>query len=190
VLTIGEKGYAFVAAREACVLTMYPDSHNPAIGFGQNDPNLKPGDVITLDRAIALFLKEGQRIAAALEKLFAGFYLTQQQIDALFSTVYNIGLGSLVRANSGLVEAVKSYARHPTSHALRDAAGRLIVDARPENVEPPFNLSRRCREALVFVSGDYGDLSTLQLWPAGKSPKNNPPDPPTLVPMPTFLKGA
>jgi len=184
---VSEKGYAFVAAREACVLTMYPDSHNPAIGFGQNDPTLKPGDVITLDEAIALFLKEGQRIAAALEKIFAGYDLKQNHVDCLFSVAYNIGTGALAR-NAPLVDAVKAFATHPTNRLMRDAAGYQIVRANYSDQTGPFNLSRRCREALVFVSGDYGDLSAMQLWPAGKSPKNTPPDPPTVVPMPTFLK--
>lgn len=184
----GEKGYAFVAAREACVLTMYPDSHHPAIGFGRNDPSLKPGDTSTLEAEIAWLVTEGERIGAGLAKLFAGYDLKQNAVDALFSTAYNIGLGSLTRANVNLVVAIKAHAANPTRQT-RDAAGWWILQAHPEHVEPPFNLSRRCREALVFLSDDYGDLSTMQLWPAGKSPKNMPPDPPVLVPMPAFLKG-
>lgn len=189
-LPVSEKGYAFVATREACVLTMYPDSHNPAIGFGQNDPNLKPGDVITLDAAIALFVKEGRRIQGALAKLFDGYDLPQRAVDCLFSTTYNIGLGSLTRANSQLVDAVRAFARHPGNRPMRDLAGYQIVQAHPEGAEPPFNLSRRCREAVLFLTGDYGDLSIMQLWPAGKSPRHLPPDPPTVVPMPTFLRVA
>lgn len=188
VLSISEKGYAFVAAREACSLTAYADTRMLAVGFGQNDPNLKPGDVITLDQAIALFLKEGQRIALSLTKIFAGYDLKQNVVDACFSTAYNIGLGSFAR-NEPLVSAVKAYAVHPADRLRRDAAGYQIINANYTLDMGPFNLSRRCREALVFVSGDYGDLSTLKLWPAGKSPKNNPPDLPTLVPMPTFLQG-
>jgi GH24 family phage-related lysozyme (muramidase) len=183
-----EKGYASVAAREACVLTTYPDSHSPAIGFGRNNPSLKPGDTSTLEVEIAWLVKEGERIGAGLAKVFDGFELAQTTIDCLFSTVYNIGSGSLIRGNTELVTAIKAHAVKPAKQE-RETAGHWIVQAHPLGVEPPFNLARRCREALVFLAGDYGDLSTMKLWPAGTSPKNTPPDPPQIVPMPTFLKG-
>ncbi len=185
-LTISEKGYAFVACREACVLTAYPDSRMLAVGFGQNDPSLKEGDTITMDEAIALFLKEGQRIAAFLEKTFGP--LQQQQADALWSLTYNVGTGT-IRDNAPLVAVVKAYVASPKDGRLRDAVGYQILQTHPKDKPVPFNLSRRCREALVFVSGDYGDLRTMMLWPAGKSPKHTPPDPAQVVPMPTFLKG-
>jgi hypothetical protein len=107
------------------------------------------------------------------------FFSINNMSIAFGRLVYNIGFGALGR-DTELVNAVKAFRTDPRNRELRDAAGFEIVR--------PFNLSRRCREALVFVSGDYGDLSTLQLWEAGKSPKNTPPDPPTVVPMPTFLK--
>lgn len=184
-LRISEKGYAFVAAREACVLTAYPDSRMLAAGFGQNDPTLKVGDTITLDQAIALFLKEGQRIETFLQKTFSP-NLEQQHVDALFSATYNVGTGTM-RDNADLLIAVAAFRAGPADKRLRDLAGLEIIKVHPKDKPVPFNLSRRCREVLVFVSGDYGDLSTMQLWPAGKSPKNTPPDPPTIVPMPRFL---
>lgn len=185
-LAVSERGYAFVACREACVLTVYPDTHNPASGFGMNDLTKVVGQTVTMDEAILAFVQEGKRIAAALDRVFAGFDLKQQHVDACFSLAYNIGAGALSR-NTGLVGAIKSFCTHPTSRQLRDAAGYQFVRANYSDDAGPFNLSRRCREAILFVSGDYGDLSTLQLWPAGKSPKATPPDPPTLIPMPRFL---
>jgi GH24 family phage-related lysozyme (muramidase) len=177
---VSEKGLAFVACREACSLTAYADTHMLAVGFGQNDPSLKPGDTIALEHAIDLFVNKAKADAIQLTRIFDGVLLDQQHVDSLWSLGYNIGFGALGR-DTELVNAVKAFRTDPRNRELRDAAGFEIVR--------PFNLSRRCREALVFVSGDYGDLSTLQLWEAGKSPKNTPPDPPTVVPMPTFLKG-
>lgn len=187
-LPISEKGYAQVAAREACVLSAYPDTHMLAVGFGQNDPALKPGDTITLDQAIALFLKEGQRIQVFMEKTFAFVDLQQQHVDALFSVIYNVGTGT-VRDSVDLIKAIAASRSAPSDKQLRDAAALEIIKAHPKNKPVPFNLSRRMREASIFASGDYGDLSKLMLWEAGKSPKNTPPDLPSIVPMPTFLKG-
>lgn len=186
-LPISEKGYARCAAFEACVLTMYPDSKSPAIGFGQNDPNLKPGDTITMDEAIALFLKEGQRIQRFLEKTFGGVDLLQWHVDALFSLAYNVGTGT-IRDSFDLLMAIAAFRAAPTDKSLRDLAAMEIIKTHPKDKPMPFNLARRCREALVFVAGDYGDVSKLMLWEAGKSPKNTPADPPIIVPMPTFLK--
>lgn len=183
---ISERCYAFVACREACSLTVYSDTHNPASGFGMNDPNKVVGQTITMDEAISSFVQEGKRIAAALDKTFAGVALQQNHVDALFSLSFNIGTGALAR-NAELVGAVKAFGPFQHDRSLRDWAGYQIVRANFSNTTGPFNLSRRCREAILFVQGDYGDLSTLQLWPAGKSPKNTPPDPPTLIPMPRFL---
>lgn len=186
-LSVSEKGYAFVACREACVLTMYPDSHNPAIGFGQNDPSLKPGDTITLDRAVALFVQEGQRIAAALPKFFPGLFV-EQHVNALFSLVYNVGLGT-IRDDDALRDAVAAFlVRGGTG--LLDAVGERILLCHPKDKPVPFNESRRRLEIQLFETGDYGDISKMMLWTAGKSPRNTPPDHPIIVPMPTFLKVA
>jgi GH24 family phage-related lysozyme (muramidase) len=182
-----EKGLAFVATREAIVLTAYPDSHMLAVGMGQNDPALKPGDTITLEQAIALYLHEMERISRFLEMLFSSVTLLPQHWDALGSATYNCGTGTM-RNNTALIGAVIDYRDNPDDRHKRDLAAFELVQMHPADKPIPFNLSRRCREALVFTAGDYGDVSTVQLWPAGKSPKNTPPDPPQVVPMPTFLR--
>lgn len=184
-----EKDIAFTAVREECVLTCYPDTHNPAIGFGINDPTLKPGDTIDLDEACRRLVSVMQANGVALAKIFPDHVLLQQHVGALLSLGFNIGMGAL-RRNVALVNAMDEFFFDPKNAALRDLAAKQIILANmDETTGRPFNLSRRCREALLFISGDYGDLSTLMLWPAGKSPKNTPPDPPIFVPMPTFLKG-
>lgn len=178
-----EKGYAFIAAREACVLTMYPDSHNPAIGFGQNDPTLKSGDTITMAQAIDLLVREGTQIAKGLAKAFTDVKLPQNQVDALVCLGYNLGVTGIIRDNPKLVTAVRAYAKEPGNHTLRDLAGMEFITAHPKDGPVPFNFSRRCREALVFTAGDYGDLSTLMVWGTGKDPKH---DKPEFIPMPKF----
>lgn len=188
-ITITQKDFAFVAAREACVLTVYADSNNPAIGFGQNDPSLKIGDTTTLEHAIDLFKVEAQKLAAALDKIFEGVKLDQQHIGACFSLMYNIGRGGF-QDQHDLIASIKASRADPRNRKLRDVAGFSFIGATARgwdfHEKGPFNFSRRAREAILFTTGDYGDLSTMQLWPAGKSPRNNPPDPPTAVPMPQF----
>jgi GH24 family phage-related lysozyme (muramidase) len=189
-ITILQNDLAFVAAREACVLSVYPDSQNPAFGFGQNDPSLKIGDTGTLEHAIDLFKKKAKEIADALDHIFADVHLEQQHIGACWSLMYNIGRGGFTDQHD-LIAAIKSYRADPKNRKKRDAVGFgfICATARGWNFaeKGPFNFSRRAREALLFVTGDYGDLSTMELWPAGKSPRNNPPDPPTVVPMPQFI---
>lgn len=182
-MLVSNAGLARVAAFEACVLTVYADVHSPAIGFGQNDPALKEGDTITLEEAIGLFVKNAMVYEAAVNRLFADVALSQTQFDALFSLAYNIGGGNL-RKERTLVDAVKAFAALPGDHVLRDKAGFAIIRAHwSEENGGPFNFSRRCREALLFVAGDYGDISTLKLWGPGLNPRTSQP---ALVAMPVF----
>lgn len=184
-----EKDIAFVAAREACVLSAYQDEHSLAFGYGINTPMLKAGDTFTLAEAgIALVAKMSDN-ADALDKIFAGVQLLQQHVGALLSLMWNIGTGALTRDHP-LVRAVIDFRTLQGSDplaitALRDIAAYQIIQANFDTKSGhPFNTSRRCREAVLFIEGDYGDISTLKLWPAGTNPKT---DKPQLVPMPTFL---
>lgn len=183
-LPISEKGYAFDAQREACVLSVYADSKNPAIGFGLNDPKLKPGDSISMDEAIAALLKEGARIQAFLAMTFAYANLLQSHVDALFSLAYNVGTGT-IRDNVDLIKAIAASRTAPDDKHLRDVVGLEIIKTHPPDKPQPFNLGRRCQEAMLFTTGAYGDLSTLLFWDKGKNPHA---DAPQVVPMPKFLK--
>jgi GH24 family phage-related lysozyme (muramidase) len=82
---VSEKGLAFVACREACSLTAYADTHMLAVGFGQNDPSLKPGDTIALEHAIDLFVSKAKADAIQLTRIFDGVLLDQQHVDSLWS---------------------------------------------------------------------------------------------------------
>jgi hypothetical protein len=179
----------FVAAREACVLTAHRDTALLAIGFGQNDASLDEGDTISMDRAIALLMVAADEYDRSLNIIFAGSALAQHQYDAAFSLMYNVG-ATWFRSYGGrpLVKAVADHAASPGDRGLRDATGFAFVCAKYDPDAGPFNLSRRCREALMYVQGDYGDLSTLKLWREGKSPRHIPPDPFETVPMPRLTR--
>lgn len=183
-LEASEYGLAFTAQREAFVLTAYVDSPGRplAIGAGDNDKNLKPGDTITLDEAVRRFVKRAEDFEADLNRVFGAAPLTQEMFDALFSLTYNIG-GTQLRKQTELISAVIAYALTPHDRLLRDMAAYHLINAKFSNVTGPFNLSRRCREALIFVSRDYGDLTQIKCWPVGTDPRK---DPPKLIPMPSF----
>lgn len=179
------KGLQFNAQREAMVLTAHRDTKNLAIGVGDNAPDLKEGDTITFDEAVARYQKRALDFEADVNRVFGAAPLSQQMYDALFSLTYNIG-GTVLRAQKDLISAVIAHALTPGDRVLRDKAAYLLLGVKRTEEGGPFNLSRRCKEALIFINGDYGTLDLLKLWPVGTSPRNNPPDPPQLVPMPVF----
>lgn len=179
------KGLQFIAQREACVLTSHRDTTHLAIGFGINDANLVEGVTITFEEAIAAFLKRIEAEEKSLNIIFKDALLDQHHFDALLSLQWNIGPTKL-KGQQRLVSAVEVFCRNKTDKGLRDWAAYQLSHSQFSELTGPFNFSRRCREAIMFIGADYGDLSTLKLWPVGTSPRNDPPDPPEIVPMPVF----
>jgi GH24 family phage-related lysozyme (muramidase) len=184
-MRVSPQGLAFVAQREGCVLTAYRDTKHLAIGFGWNKPGLQEGDTITLDEAVAQFVEHSAVYDQDMARVFGAAPLSQQCYDALYSLAYNIG-GTQLRKETDLISAVIAHALSPGDRVLRDKAAYHLTRARFNDESGPFNFSRRCREALVYIGGDYGDLTTLKMWPVGKSPRNVPPDAPETAPMPVF----
>ena len=184
-LDVSEKGLAFVAVREACVLTAYQDTRHLALGFGINDPSLKEGDTITLDEAITRYVKTAGEYSASINKILLGLPIKQHQHDVLFSVTWNIGATRLADEDR-LLRAIRAHSVEPTNPELRDWAAYELLHVRWDLVgHKPFNLARRCAEAILYVRGDYGDLSKLKLWREGKNPRR---DPVEEIPMPTFRK--
>ena len=178
-----ERGLAFCAAREACVLRSYLDTKHLAIGFGDNDPSLKEGDTISLDEAVRRYVEKAHSYEASINKIFIGADLSQTTYDALFSLAWNIGATQL-RKETQLITAIEAFGSDPKRAYFRDWAGFELTKAKMD-AKGPFNFSRRCREALILINADYGELTTLKLWPAHKTVRVDPPD---LIPMPRFLR--
>lgn len=186
-MDISEKGLAFVAAREACVLTVYQDTRNPAIGFGVNDATLKPGQTISFEEAQARYVTAAAGYSKSIDKIFEDVNLQQQHKDAIFSTTWNIG-ATRMRQEVRFGTALREFYKNLTDRTLRDRAAYELLHVRWDlNGWKPFNLSRRCLEAVLFIKGEYHDIDQLSLWREGKVPGR---DMPEMVPMPTFLKGA
>lgn len=194
-----EKVLAFIAQREGLALSPYYDRRMYAQGYGQNDPSLTADSpAITREQAganLVAFVKA--HVEAPVNKTFAGVTLRQQHFDGVVSLVYNIGQGSLRDGSPDLLAAIRAFCADLGDARLRDLAAYQITRAVPKTepphppIEPPFNIGRRCHEALMFLTGDYGDLSTLMFWDAGQKPKpvnGRPADRPAIIPMPTFLQ--
>lgn len=191
---------AFIAVREGFVASVYSDAHAPANGFGQNDPSLEPGQITTLEAAGGRLISFCAVLAGEIAKLLPpAAHLEQHEFGALLSLAYNVGAGGAYRGRPGgglafqghLLVSLEVYlvgddGSDPERRAfLRDMAGKEITRANEDpSTGRPFNASRRWREAILFVAGDYGDLSTLKSWPEGRDPRK---DPPEIIPMPRFI---
>lgn len=179
-MNISEKGLQFIAQREGCVLQAYRDGKRLAIGFGDNDPKLFVGKTITLDDAIARFVPQAQKFAAGVSNIFPEITLRQQHIDALTSAAYNYGIRGLQQKAPDLITAVRAYYKDLTDNDLCNTVGL-------EFTALPANRTRRRREAVLFTTGDYGDLTYLNFWDAGSNPHLVRPE---AILMPKFLKGS
>lgn len=152
-------GKLLVATWEAISLVAYVDSKEPgaplAIGFGENDPTLKPGDTITLaeafrrfDRACATRVRE---LNAQIEK--SGLHFDQHQFNALFDLKYQSG-------NRYLPKLLKLLAKDYDAAMLF----WLNADANKAGVKLKGLSLRRKHEVAVYERGQYGDQTWLKLW--------------------------
>lgn len=89
--TIGSNGLTLLKEVEGLRLKAYLDTGGVwTIGYGHTGPDVKPGLVITLDKAEALLKQDVQTAEAAVNKLVK-VSLSQNQFDALCSFTYNVG---------------------------------------------------------------------------------------------------
>lgn len=137
-----------------------------SIGFGKNDPNLKPGENITVARAFEL-LKEaiGPRVKDLNRWLKV--QLKQHEFDALFSMYYQSG-GKFLR-KEGLIHLInlnradEALARWPQF----DTKTVKQLDGKKIEVHDPNLKRRRLREQHLYRTGDYGTLSPIPIWRNG-----------------------
>lgn len=116
-MKVGNKGLELVKKYEGCRLKAYADPIGiPTIGWGTirypNGQKVKLGDVITQAQADEYLMHElnikGQQIA----KHFHNVFLNQNQIDAILSFTYNVGVGAL--GKSTLLKKIKANQNDPS----------------------------------------------------------------------------
>lgn len=92
-MELSHLGYDLLVQREAKRNTVYLDSEGkPTVGIGHYDPSLVVGDVWTDEQVEAAFKADSAWTLACLA--LVRVTLTQNQFDALFSFIWNIGQGA------------------------------------------------------------------------------------------------
>ncbi len=89
---LSDEGFDLLFQREGKRNTVYLDSQGkPTVGIGHYDPSLVVGDVWTDEQVADAFAKDSAWVLAAIALVRT--LLPQNQFDALFSFIFNIGLG-------------------------------------------------------------------------------------------------
>lgn len=165
---VSRNGLLFMASREAIVLAAYPDGEHHSIGMGHNDPRLKPGDKIDVPEAFRIFRADVNARTSFVTKQLRK-PLLQHELDALVSGYYQSGSDLLrdvlAEINSPEDEGqagriMRAFAKHDTNAAGMPKRGLA---------------KRRAREACLFLTGEYGDLTKVLIWHG--SPATTKPEP-------------
>ncbi len=102
-MQISELALEKIKAFEGCRLTAYQDAAGVCtIGYGHTK-GVKPGDKISQYWADDYLRKDIEAVEAQIEKL--DLTLSQPQLDALVSFVFNVGIGNL--QNSTLLRYIR-----------------------------------------------------------------------------------
>jgi lysozyme len=151
------EGLARIRGSEAFIPKVYDDGvGNATIGYGHM---LRPGESfprpITQAEALELEAKDVARIVdPALERI--GVALTQNQIDALGSFIYNVGPGNFFR--SILPNLNRGDHRGVTSHMFQYIKGRNQRTGERITLR---GLLRRRREEIALYQARAGRVSLL-----------------------------
>lgn len=141
---LDETGFDFLSQHEGLVLHPYKDQVGiPTIGYGstyyENGQHVKMTDpVITKERAQELFNNTSTQYAHAVT-YWTKPALTQNQFNALFSLVYNIGTGGF--RNSTLLRIINGEPGDMEQAWLAwDKAGGRVIDDLQQRRKDEYNL--------------------------------------------------
>jgi lysozyme len=159
--TASNRCLIFIACREAVVLSAYPDGPHHSIGCGHNDPSLKLGDRITVQRAFEL-LRQDVASREAIVNRSVKVPLSQQQFDALLDLYYQNGNKKDVHGKPGWTHVVGLL--NAGDYA---GAAAYLPDCRCNSAGKEIGGLRKRREMeqAIFLRGDYGDLSSVPFYP-------------------------
>jgi len=160
-MRMSPEGHIFLCNLEACVLSTYKDSKGiPTIGVGHTKAAGKPipvkGLILSPMEAFALFHEDVDRYAADVDDAVK-IDLQQHEFDALVSWHFNTG----AVYSATLTKELNKGNR-------KEAARQMMRWTKPKEVT-----ARRKKEQKLFLTGDYGDTSTITVfakWP-GKGRK-------------------
>ena len=142
----GQAGIALIDKWEGDKLTAYKCPAGVwTISRGVTGPTVHPGMVITQAQSDAMFAKERAPREVALTGLLNGDPTTQNQFDAMFSLMWNVG-----QANFASSTVLRCHKAHDYVGAAKGF--RKWVYARVNGVEDilPGLVSRRADEARLY----------------------------------------
>ena len=150
---IAKSTYSFIKNEEKCRLHAYLDTAGiPTIGWGstmyKDGKRVKMGDVITQQQADELLEWEVKNKAGAIVDLLHNIVLNQNQLDALISLAYNIGVSGF-RSSTVL----KRVRQNQNDQTIRDAfmMWNKVTDPKTDKkVECEGLTNRRRREADLY----------------------------------------
>lgn len=146
---ISNNGLKLIKEFEGFRANAYLDSAGIwTIGYGtiryENGNKVKPGEVITLEDAEIALITDVNRRAGAVKGLVKK-QINQNQLDALISFAYNLGLGALERST-----LLKKVNMNPADPTIRDEFMKW-VKAGGNVVQGLVN--RRKKEADLYFTG-------------------------------------
>jgi len=156
------KGLLALMNHEGVVLQSYRDSvgvwtigvgHTASAGAPKPSPDLK----ITLKQAVDLFRKDVGKYEARVNKWIT-VPISQNEFDALTSFDYNTG-GIRYRTKSGKWKCASLV--NSLNGGDRKKAAREFLNWK----KPPEIIGRRKKEQALFRDGNYGQLSTVLVYP-------------------------
>ncbi|MBA3753045.1 MAG: lysozyme [Nitrospira sp.] len=159
---------AFIGRREGFVEVSYSDGKYLSWGFGHNGPEVLAGQRITLQDGIALFSTDLERFERGIKRELKA-KLQPHEFDALLSAAYNLGVNGV----ASVIELLNGGLRDAALKKLRSLCKIKSADDGDPTTPPVFTESaglkkRREAEAVLFETGDYGDVSRIPYW------RNNP----------------
>lgn len=145
--TLSPEGVTFITTEESFAPSAYNKDGHPTYGFGstirRDGSAVEMGDEITREDAVELFTWQSSRITDAIFNRCQT--LTQPQVDAITSLLFNCGKGLLVSEHS-LGQAFDADDMDGVADAI------LLYDMATVNgVRGPFLASRRQAEHDMFL---------------------------------------
>lgn len=165
---LDRNGKLFIAKREGIALGAYQDGRHMSIGMGSNDPNLAPGDSITIEEAFARFSNDiSKRERDLSNRIHVG--PTQEQFNAFFSVYYQAGTRIVP-------ELIEMHNNHVPWEVVGEAFSDIKNCTNAHGVFMRGLKNRRVLEGKLYTYGKYeDDLNHLTIY------HGNPRDPATKV---------
>lgn len=143
-MSINEAGLSLIKASEGLSLKAYKCPAGVwTIGFGTTGKWIKEGVRITLEKAEELLREDVDTFYKGVEKAVDGIPTTENQMAAMASLAYNIGLGAFGKS---------SVLRYHRAGKRQMAAAAFLLWVRGGGKKLPGLVTRRAKERALYLS--------------------------------------